>query len=172
MHAAVEQLCCCSHCRTLHLAPGGPQYKTQFAMRATGKLRVLPADAKRSVQLLLKATGWARATLGNSTLSITGAQAVWTRRDWWNQCARHGATLHHAMALASVPALQHGSRCCHLPAPLLPAGAMSMQSQTLSLNLAAGDHPIVVEWMQVSGTAKVGRAGGPVMSPCTAVGQW
>ena len=54
-----------------------------------------------------------------------------------------------------------------LPQPALPrvphytrtAGATSLQSQTMSVQLAAGDHPIVVEWMQVSGTAKV-RTGG------------
>ncbi|PRW56432.1 bacterial pre-peptidase c-terminal domain containing [Chlorella sorokiniana] len=79
------------------------KYKNQLAMRATGSLRVLPADAKHSVQLLLKATGWARVTLGGTTASISGATST----------------------------------------------------QTLSVSLAAGDHPIVVEWMQVSGTAKL-----------------
>lgn len=48
------------------------KYKTQFAVRATGYLRVLPADAKRNVQLLLKATGWARVTFGGTTMSISG----------------------------------------------------------------------------------------------------
>lgn len=81
------------------------KYKTQFAVRATGYLRVLPADAKRNVQLLLKATGWARVTFGGTTMSISGAP--------------------------------------------------SLLSQTRSVTLPAGDHPIVVEWMQVSGTAKL-----------------
>lgn len=34
---------------------------------------MLPSDAKRSLQLMLKATGWARLTFGGQTISITGA---------------------------------------------------------------------------------------------------
>ena len=43
----------------------------------------------------------------------------------------------------------------HCLLPALPTDAATAQSQTLSVKLAAGSHPIVVEWMQVSGTAKV-----------------
>lgn len=71
------------------------KYKTQFAVWATGYLRVLPADAKRNVQLLLKATGWARVTFGGTTMSISGklprlSLAGWAMRQ------RHGyaATYH------------------------------------------------------------------------------
>lgn len=52
---------------------GVVQYRTQFSVRAAGKLRVTAADAKRNVQLLLTATGTARLTVNGTTLAIAGA---------------------------------------------------------------------------------------------------
>lgn len=57
------------------------QYKTQFAVSATGQLRLTALDAKVNIQLLLKATGSARLTFGGTSVDITGA------RGWRTSCA-------------------------------------------------------------------------------------
>lgn len=166
------------------------QYKTQFAVRATGKLRVTAADARRSVQLLLTATGSARLSVNGTTLSITGAGFVQTLRT----CAAGAASLEacttmqrtafhaglHAGAGAGVPrhTLCRGycsqlpctattcaggtttqpqaqpSCCLHSSRTPPSAGATAAQVKTASLQLASGDHDVVLEWMHGLGTAK------------------
>lgn len=151
------------------------QYKTQFAVSATGQLRLTALDAKANVQLLLKATGTARLTFGGTSVNITGAGG-------------HSCVLQMAVQLGQLAGLCSAGRMCTaepkgppLPAPAdiqvaaapiislhakaslparpnnrYPAGAATMQSKVLSVKLIAGDHPVKLEWMQASGASQVG----------------
>ncbi len=152
------------------------KYKTQFAVRASGKLRVTAADVKtgKAVQLLLTATGSARVTVNGqviATLTISGAPS----KARWLQHTVSWTAPQVALSVVGTP-LPWGTSACSLrglcfgpasltrqlplPAPCLPppadAATATVKSAVIPGVTTAGDHAIVVEWRQTgNGNSKL-----------------
>lgn len=113
------------------------KYKTQFALNATGVLRLTAADAKKPVQLLLTATGRARVTLNGAVLP---ALDINSELEW--QFVHHIYLPLWESSLLVKAALRTRARLCR---PAYTAATTAGTTKTASMTLPAGDARISVE---------------------------